>query len=410
MKLNKLPLIVFCVFHFIISSCDKDDNKIQYNIRAKNTSLEAVQAAVDSSKSGDIILIPPGESTWKATLTIPNNKKITLLGSGSQATIISTTLEQPGSLISMGGSGSRITKIGFKLGNDNGSGITVNGKGWRIDHCRFENNIDKTIEGVNVRGSSTDEGHSVGVIDHCEFLNIRVLVIGESSLMANKRWSEPLGLGTNNAVFVEDCKFIFTQFGNVMDTNYGGRYVFRNNSVTDSYIEAHSLQGTSRGTRSWEIYNNTITQENRSMWAPFFLRGGTGVVFNNTFYGKWSSGPSIIVDNRRSFQALGEGGLCDGSSLWDGNEEPNGYPARDQIGRSTDKWLWTNENPYPPQEHDPFYQWGNKHNNIGILVLVHNNCGIHIKENRDYYNNIARPDYTPYTYPHPLINEWDTGN
>jgi hypothetical protein len=410
MKSGNLSLVSFCFFIFIFSSCSKDEDKIKYNILAGNTSLEAVQAAVDLCKSGDIILIPPGESTWTATLTMPNNKKITILGSGPGETIISSTLEKPGSLINMGNSGSRITQMGFKLGNDNGVGITVRGKGWRIDHCRFENTIDQTIEGINVRGYPSDEGHPVGVVDHCEFYNIRVLIIGDASLMANKIWSEPLGLGTNNSVFVENCKFVFTKSGNVVDTNYGGRYVFRYNSVVDAYIEAHSLQGNSRASRSWEIYNNTIKQESRSMWAPFFLRGGTGVVFNNTLYGNWSSGPSIIVDNRRTFQALGEGGLCDGTSPWDGNEEPNGYPARDQIGRSTDMWLWTDENPYPPQELDPFYQWGNKHNEVTLSVRVHNNCGIHIKENRDYYNNTERPAYTPYVYPHPLIGEWDAGN
>lgn len=166
------------------------------------------------------------------------------------------------------------------------------------------------------------------------------------------------------------------------------------------------MQGTHRATRSWEIYGNSINQINRNIWAPFFLRGGTGVVFDNTIRGEWSS-PRIIVDNRRSFQVLGEGGLCDGSSLWDGNEEINGYPARDQIGCSTDQWLWTHENPYLPQELDPFYQWNNTFNGNNVNVFVHNNCGIHIKENKDFYNNIKKPGYSSYTYPHPLINEWE---
>ena len=64
--------------------------------------------------------------------------------------------------------------------------------------------------------------------------------------MANKIWAQPLGLGTNNAMFVEDCFFHFTKFGNAIDANYGGRYVFRYNIINDAYIEAHSVQGTHR--------------------------------------------------------------------------------------------------------------------------------------------------------------------
>jgi len=405
--MNRQTIILSIIILTVVTlfSCKKKDSKPTYDILAMSTSHDDVQLAVDNAENGDIVGIPAGNSTWASTLEIPDGKKITLMGSGERATVISTDTNAPGDLINMNASGSRITNLDFKLANNNGVGINVRGQGWRIDHCRFDNNITQIIEGVSVRGF--DNGCPVGLIDHCEFNNIRVLIIGDANLMANSIWAEPLGLGTNNAVFIEDCIFSYTQFSNAVDANYGGRYVFRYNVVNDAYIEAHSVQANNRATRSWEIYNNTINQVSMSMWAPFFLRGGTGVIFNNTITGTWSSGPTIIVDNRRSFEALGDGGLCDGTSLWDGNEEPNGYPARDQIGRSTDLWLWTSQNPYPPEQLDPFYQWNNECKGSKISVYVHNNCGIHIKENRDYYNNVERPNYTPYTYPNPLIQEWD---
>lgn len=398
-------LFVLSMSMLLFQSC-KLFSGPDYDILARSTSFEDVQAAVDSAEGGDVVRIPEGSSTWTSRLEITDDKRITLYGSGQDATVISSDTLVPSSLINMGSSGSRVTNMGFRLANDNGNGITVRGEGWRIDHCRFDNVIEHIIEGVSVRGYSSEGGCPVGVVDHCEFNNTRALVVGDASLMANSIWAEPLGLGTNNAVFIEDCVFNYTQFSNAIDANYGGRYVFRYNIINDAYIEAHSLQGTERATRSWEIYNNTINQVERNMWAPFFLRGGTGVVFNNTITGDWSSGPAIVVDNRRTFEALGEGGMCDGTSPWDGNEDSTGYPARDQIGRSTDEWLWTDENPYPPQEHDPFYQWNNTHEGSNINVYVHNNCGIHIQENRDYYNNVEKPNYTPYTYPHPLIEEW----
>ncbi len=398
-------LLPFIAMFILFTACEKKRSSTDYDLRASSTSLEDVQAAIDSAKDGDRIILPTGSSTWSSTLTVPDNKKITLAGSGTGSTIISSRADTPRAIIDLGNSGSRVTNICFVLSNDDGVGLRVGGNGWRIDHCRFDNTIENTIEGVMVWGDSQDDKCPTGVIDHCEFNNTRVVVTGDAALMAHAIWAEPLGLGTNNAAYIEDCLFNFTQFGNVVDANYGGRYVFRYNTVNDAYIEAHSVQGNNRATRSWEIYNNTINQAERSMWTPFFLRGGTGVVFNNTLTGEWTS-PTITIDNRRSFEDLGDGRLCDGTSPLDGNLETNGYPARDQIGRSTDLWLWTDENPYPPQEPDPFYQWNNMFNGEFIVVYVHNGCEIHLKENRDFYNNTERPDYTPFTYPHPLTLMW----
>lgn len=362
-----------------------------------------IQAAVDNAVSGDIIAIGAGMARWTETVIIPDDKTLIIQGAGMNSTIIASNIA--GAVFNLGFSDSRISGIGFDLENNDGVGIIARGSYWRIDNCRFNNDTDNTIEGVQVMGTNS-QPHPVGVVDHCEFNNTRVLVLGDLSLMAHKIWAEPLGLGTNNAVFVEDC--IFTRdHGNAIDSNYGGRYVFRYNIVNDASIECHSVQGNNRASRSWEIYNNTINQVTISIWAPFFLRGGTGVIFNNTITGNWSR-LNIVVDNVRSCSDVGDGGLSDGTSSWDGNQSGlSGYPARDQIGRSTDDWEWTAENPYPTQTLDPVYAWNNKYGTTEVEFYVHG-CDqnrIHIVENRDFYNNTQRPGYTPYTYPHPLTLE-----
>ena len=92
---------------------------------------------------------------------------------------------------------------------------------------------------------------------------------------------------------------------------------------------------------------------------------------------------------------------------WDNGDEykiTNGYPCRDQIGRSTDEFLWTDATPYPPQAHEPAYAWNNKHGENDVTFALHN-CALgrsHLKSGRDYFNNVQKPGYIPYKYPHPL--------
>jgi hypothetical protein len=93
---------------------------------------------------------------------------------------------------------------------------------------------------------------------------------------------------------------------------------------------------------------------------------------------------------------------CDGNDTIDGNEEVNGYPCRDQIGRGPF------DSETEEQTVEPWYIWNNSHEGEDLIVHLHDD-GLnqtHIKENRDYYLNISRPYYTPYVYPHPLtINQ-----
>jgi hypothetical protein len=181
---------ISCIIFFLgismtaFQSCIWNHDPI-YDISSGSIAFEDVQAAVDFAQSGDVVRIAEGKITWRSTLKIPNDKKITLLGSGRDKTVISSDTSSPSSLIDMGASGSRITDMGFRLSNDNGNGITVRGEGWRIDNCRFDNTIDNIIEGVSVRAYSTDKGSPVGLVDHCVFNNIRVIVCGDASLMAN---------------------------------------------------------------------------------------------------------------------------------------------------------------------------------------------------------------------------------
>jgi hypothetical protein len=364
-------------------------------VRAASCSQTDVANAVFSAGPGDLVVVPAGSCTWTETVSI--NRKITLQGAGTDLTTITGS---PAGLMAINGmqSGSRITGFTFNQGY-----IMIDGDGWRVDHCKFVN------DGVFVNGQRETQ-HPTGVIDHCTFLNGRIVVYGWAGSMAHALWAQPLDLGGGaGVVYVEDCSFTFTSFSNAMDMNLGGRYVFRHNTLTDTYVEAHSVQGEHRASRRWEIYNNTFNQVSTAMWVPMMLRGGTGVVFNNTLTGTWNL-PRIALDNVRSCDSRDGSGKCDGTSPWDGNQVGgSGYPCRDQIGRSTDAYLWTSSRPYPPQASEPAYAWNNKYGTSNVTFFQHG-CAesvAHIQPGRDYIDNVQKPGYVPYTYPHPLVQGWN---
>ena len=182
--------------------------------------------------------------------------------------------------------------------------MVASGQGLRIDHCRFEYVTagNSGLYGITVQGPISNTAlNPTGVIDHCQFYNRKVLVKGNPSTNFNLSgaiWAAQLGLGTSNFVFVEDNTFLMTTSTNSIDSNDSSRYVFRHNDLEDSWIEAHSAAPTRRGSRAWEIYENTIRRVNKSVAWPMLLRAGTGVCFNNTMVGTFNG--IIAIDNRRS--------------------------------------------------------------------------------------------------------------
>jgi hypothetical protein len=393
----------------VVTLCLFSSPAVAAIVNATSCSSSAVQSAINAASTDDTVQVPAGACTWSTAVSIPGTKRITLRGAGMNSTVI--TRSGNTIVIDDGGrSGSRITGFEFVTGY-----IRVDGDDWRIDHNRFRNS-QFASEGVWVRGDRPG-AHPRGVVDHNEFIWTRVLVFGDANLAAHPLWSQPSPIGnvSGQKVFVEDNAFSSSGWSQVIDTNYGGRYVFRNNAVTNGYMEAHSLQH-GRGARTWEIYKNafiaTIDQ-----WTPMFIRGGTGVIYDNTLTtsgaGHWNQ-PSITLDNVRSLTPFDTGlhyGPCNGSSTADGNQEANGWPCRDQIGRGGDVSRSNPSNTTPSatgwagQTSEPAYFWNNAVNGAPLGVYIHNRTGEWIQSGRDYFNNVQRPAYTPYPYPHPLVAE-----
>jgi hypothetical protein len=152
----------------------------------------------------------------------------------------------------------------------------------------------------------------------------------------------------------------------------------------------------------WEIYHDTLTNPSGDgQYRPWLIRGGTGMIFHNTSDGGFQVN-QLHIDNKRTTgnDILGQvpnWRLCDGMSWVDGNMSGGeGYPCRDQIGRSTDASSWNYSQPAPSQAFVPAYIWRNTQPGGEIPVAL--NCGsgttqqcqrqasLHIVESRDYYS------------------------
>jgi hypothetical protein len=75
----------------------------------------------------------------------------------------------------------------------------------------------------------------------------------------------------------------------------------------------------------------------------------------------------------------------------------------DQPGRGSGDLIDVQNPAWPNQELEPCYSWNNIHYPAGEHLNFSRRTGAQtILQGRDYFNDTPMPDYTPYTYPHPL--------
>ena len=215
-----------------------------------------VQAAIDGATSGDTVECAADTQTWTGGVTVPDSKDLTITGAGIGNTVIA---HGASTAFTLGESGSHLGGFGFSFSGS--EPVSARGQDFRIHHCRFTNTSGSSKIGVYVYGGGAVP-HPSGVIDNCEFFTCRAMVIGTVASWVDNNsqhrlWHETWGLGeASHMVVVEDCYFKTVVFGNCMDSNYGGRYTFRYNTVEDYYLETHSVQGNNRASRHWEVYEN----------------------------------------------------------------------------------------------------------------------------------------------------------
>lgn len=333
-------------------------------ISVSSSSLTSVQNAVNAAAAGDIIIIPSGSWTWSGSLKIAK-KSLTVQGKGIGSTILTTGTK--GILLTGETANNlRITGIEFRSGNQliyaGGSGTPAQAvKNIRVDNCKF----------VSTNVVIETHGAVTGVFDHCTFQD----AYGGRIYGSNDPYARPpYKLGTSDALFFENNTINVTTGGNpphFIASNSHSKYVVRNNvfnykkSLWD-IVDAHgACEVKGRGSATWEIYNNTFNII-ASMSRVIHLRGGQGVVFNNSFAGSYTPSQPITVTDYA---------VCNGPCT----QSCTTYPCPDLINHA--------------------YFWNNKIRTSPVNPV--NSCSGFIKLNRDYFIG-AMPEYVPFTFPHPL--------
>jgi hypothetical protein len=479
--------LVFCVLlsphanakTFTASSCSSND----------------VQTAVNSATDGDTVNIPAGSCTWTSPVTW-TNKNITVLGAGIGSTNITAGSGSNAAafhiIITNGTSGASsagtpIKQVSWRLSGMSISGTLTSGNsvilvdsssytfpvyGWRIDNLAI-NYSNSYADFIGVLGISW------GLIDHCRFSGSSksgnaVIVIevqayynsewnstSGAAWEGNTSWGMPLNLGSNEAVYVEDCTFNFTGLTAAADLGHGGSAVFRHNIGTGVYFQSHGTQSGNigRGGKKFEMYNNALAGEGSTVviWPFVIQETGAGVIFNNSVSGFSGTNGFTLSEYRATgddSSASGYYGVCTGSSATgcaagcvaqdDGMLEASGWPCLGQAGRGpavASGWssiiasggvLNTLRQAQPSV---PVLTWNNgpqptcftggpcdgslgivlnggaKPLNTGYALTNYISATPHVNGDVDYCNGgTTMPktcgnytnNYAPYTYPHPL--------
>jgi hypothetical protein len=418
---------------FILCASAAPGYTVAANTHLTNGSAEDVQAAINAASNGAVITIRNGSYTWSRQVTNRKNTAIHLIAESLGGVTI-RRVYRGGNMQVLNASPNGYVELGgihftshLDGANDNYSFTVVanqlvsGGLPILIHDCSFITGYEYAL---HVAGNG-------GVVWNCSFATHSDSLGGISFVNTSETcapWNQPDTLGgsptkygtgdpngTRNT-YVESCYFrdAWTAMANWDDNS---RIVWRYNQMYNACCASHGQETSIWGTRQWEVYGCTFIYTtsgkafggtkyplNLNYWLE--IRGGTGVVTNNAIDdipNKSGIQLNVFSINRR-----------------DSIPCQTAYPAARQTGQG---WSATSTATYgtPVVEKDgtgdvtdPLYVWSNsgtETNDPGYVALNQykpDQCGngekigTFLQENRDYFVNVAMPEWTPFTYPHPL--------
>lgn len=322
---------------------------------AASCSESDVASAVAQASNGDTVIIPscPSGVSWTTSLTV--TKGITIQGQGAGITVLLDNTSKGDSNCQRA-----VPLIGVSLSSNvpfRVTGLTITGVppayncGESAEHILFTGvshqvRIDNIIFNLFVAGVNIT-GDTWGVADHNTFneptnenppfpFGIHHDSWQNVGAYGDNSWAQADTFGQAGAFYIENNTFNYSSTAyfptGCFDSEEGGRVVFRFNTGCP-FVGNHGLDssGRYRSARSFEIYNNpfvAIVNPNGNMYTGVFLRGGTGMIFNNNFNDVSGSdyvGSLVLVNSYRDTSGYAPWGPsytaeeCDGRGPFDTN-------------------------------------------------------------------------------------------
>jgi Right handed beta helix region len=353
-------------------------------IAARSGTAEDIRNAIAVAHPGDTIVIPEGRFEFHGQVFLPDG--LSLRGAGRDKTWLikgdrlgewkpmlsvdcKTGKPFHFSGITLQGAGRDLQASSVASDHIQDQGIVLRGscKDFLIFGSRFTKFSRAGIELVGDDGSV--HGEPKGVIFDNEFIDNWSSYLGYAVAVNGSvaAWAQPVALGTEQAVFVEDNYFAANRCA--IQANDGARYVFRHNDISNNQPDSAPIYAHGknpywpRGTRSFEIYNNKVRNP-QPRWAGIALGGGSGVIYDNDMDGV-SYGIVFMIEGD--------------------SKVATHYPYQDQL---SDTWVWDNS----------------ANGKVIAAPTLRQGGGINIAEflqqGRDFFLQ-RKPNFQPFTYPHP---------
>lgn len=275
-----------------------------------------VNSAIRDATAGDTLNGPAGTATWGiGGYGVTINKAVTVRYAGSGLTTINISSTAPTQ--AAGGAVNITSNATFggvtmvQPGGNSTTAIRTSGvDGWRVTDVRY---VGAAVDGYFIYATN------YGLVDNCyidggsggdEWIFMR----GPSNA-----WTTDTTLGTGNAVYLENNTFYDQGY---FDANSNAKVVARFNTVTPVAatvkfdVHGYSTNNPQQSGRSFEMYNNSWTT---GVGTAFELRGGSGMVFNNTTVGT----NAFYVEDY---------GYVLNLTVWGNYQTPSNYPLFQQIG------------------------------------------------------------------------------
>lgn len=391
----------------------------------------SLQTCINNAAAGDVINLTAGNATWSA-LTV-NGKALTINGTGIGSQTITLTGGASAYHFTKSTTGPiRFKNMTWSMSNMKVTPhpVVVDGP-WPNGYPVIFQIMTINLSNADFMTAVTPGGVIISQITQNGGLGDTLFTGKQPSVNTSWTTKATMGMGDTTGFYnfyIEDSVF---NGGNVTDCDDGCRIVVRHNVGNDSsFFNSHGADTSPFGMMTFEIYENDVnysapssncnagtTNINQLVW----IRGGTGVIFNNHFdplvsscwgtKGIWKFNNRNVEDARLgltcaqvtypTYHALGQSyngtaTITDPIYIW-GNvsDKPTSKPHGFFLNASSG-FAWGNPCGF---DWNTFFRWGRDAINTSVGSVTLPSGGGEVEGQ----GGTAKPGYTPYTYPHPLV-------